>query len=498
MTTELPPIHTVGVIGTGLMGTGIAQVLAVCGYAVLLNDQRPEAVDKALTDICGRLDRLAEKHHLSARDANEAKQRLTPAADLTPMASAQLVIEAVPERLDVKQTLFAALEAIVPRETILATNTSSLSIALIGRDLRHPDRLCGMHFFNPVPLMNLVEVIPGPLTTPQVVRTARQVVDDIGKVSVLAKDGPGFLVNLGGRAYYTEALHIEAEGVATPEQIDRIMTLGVGFRMGPFQLMDLTGIDTNHPVTTHIHQGFQYDPRLKTTPLHGYMVEAGRHGRKAGRGFYDYSPNAPAGDSAAPVAGPATELRALLPEAHPGFVALERHGLVTATGEALPILIAPEGEDASTVAHRLELDPHRVVAVDFTALARGFVTVMTPPVDSTAAEAVIGWLENAGYRVDRIHDSPGFVAQRLLAMVINLAAEMAQTGVASPDDIDTAMRLGLNYPDGPLAWGDALGAGRVLGQLQALQAITGSDRYRPSLWLRRRALLGLSLAARAG
>ncbi len=394
---------------------------------------------------------------LSAIDATEAKQRLTSATDLAPMATAQLVIEAVLERLDVKQALLAALEEVVPRDTILATNTSSLSVAAIGRNCLHPEQLCGMHFFNPVPLMKLVEVIPGPYTAPHVLETARHVVTKIGKVSVLAKDGPGFLVNLGGRAFYTEALHIEAEGVASPEQIDHIMTLGAGFRMGPFQLMDLTGIDTNQPVTTYIHQGFQYDPRLKTTPLHGYMVEAGRHGRKSGRGFYEYSHAAPPEETAIPTVGPKSELRAVLPEAHAGFTDLERHRLVAASGNTLPILIAPEGEDATTVAHRLGLDPRRVVAIDFSTKTRSVITVMTPPVHSIVVDGVIAWLENAGYRVERIHDSPGFVAQRILAMVINLSSEMAQAGIGTPNDIDTAMTLGLNYPNGPLAWGCAGG-----------------------------------------
>lgn len=496
MTVELPLLHTVGVIGAGLMGSGIAQVLAVAGYEVLLNDQRSAAVAKVITEIGARLDRLVEKGSMSLSDASQAKARIRGVNDLSPMAGAQMVIEAVIERLDVKQALFAELEKVVSDTTILATNTSSLSVAAIGRGCRKQDRICGMHFFNPVPLMALVEVIPGPLSADWVIDSARLVVKEIGKVSVLAKDAPGFLVNLGGRAYYTEALHIEAEGVASPAQIDMIMTASAGFKMGPFQLMDLTGIDTNYPVTTYIHSGYQFDPRLKTTPLHQLMVEAGRYGRKVGRGFYDYSVK-PEPAPARPGAGPVKAFRAVVPEGGAAFEALVKIGLEAATGDDLPILIAPLGEDATTVAHRLGVDPAKVVAIDLTGLERGIVTLMTPPVASAAVAQVADWLRGAGYQVERVRDSAGFVAQRVLLMIINLACEIAQSGVGSPADIDTAMTLGLGYPKGPLAWGDQLGADNVLRAMERMQAITGSDRYRPSLWLRRRALLGLSLLSSA-
>ncbi len=485
-------LSTAGVIGAGIMGAGIAQSLLTAGLAVVLYDERPEALAKAVAEIGARLDRLAEKGQMPAEEAAAAKARLHPAADLAAMAPAGVVIEAIVENLAAKQDLFRRLEQVVAPDAVLASNTSSLSIAAIGKTCRHRERVCGLHFFNPVPLMRLVEVIAGPFTTPAVMDLAQALVRRMDKVPVVAKDGPGFLVNLGGRAFYTEALHVEAEGVASPEQIDRIMVLGCGFRMGPFALMDLTGIDVNFPVTGFIHQGHQYDPRLKTAPRHERMAEAGLYGRKVGRGFYDYSvPTEAPAEALAPATVP---FRARIPEPHPGFGTLTARGLEPAQ-DAAPILVSPWGEDATSVATRLGLPPERVVAVDFSGIEAGLVTLMVPPVASAVLRPVADWLAATGHRVEIVQDSPGFVAQRILAMIVNLGCEMAQTGVGSPADIETAMKLGLNYPQGPLGMGDRIGAARVLKTLENLQAITGSDRYRPSLWLRRRALLGLPLTS---
>lgn len=495
MSYSLSDLTYTGVIGAGIMGAGIAQVLAASGFEVILFDTSAEAVKKAETDIHARLDRLAEKGQMTEAQAQAARARLKTTADLAGMAPAGLVIEAIVENLEIKQKLFRQLEDIVSEDAVLASNTSSLSIAAIGRTCRLRERICGMHFFNPVPLMKLVEVIAGPATRAEVMQLARELVGRMGKVSVVAKDGPGFLVNLGGRAFYTEALHIEAENVAGPEQIDRIMTGSCGFRMGPFELMDLTGIDVNFPVTGFIYQGHQYDPRLKTAPRHERMFEAGLYGRKVGRGFYDYSEGAAKASAPATSTGDATPVpfRAALAGDRTAFDALVARGLEIVDDGDAPILVGLAGEDATGAAVRLGLAPERVVAVDVSGVERGMLTLMTPPVASTVLGRVADWLAATGYRVETVQDSPGFVAQRILAMIVNLGCEMAQTGVATPDDIETAMKLGLNYPFGPLELGDRIGAGRVLEILQNLQAITGSDRYRPSLWLRRRAMLGISL-----
>lgn len=488
-------VRKLGVIGAGLMGAGIAQVLATSGFEVVLNDQNEEALAAAESAIKARIDRLAEKGKLDAAEADAAKARLVVTPELGAMGDVQMVIEAIIERLDIKQGLFAQLEGIVSPETILASNTSSLSIASIAKNCERRERVVGMHFFNPVPLMRLVEVIGGAASDPVAIEATYKLGEAMGKVPVIAKDGPGFIVNLGGRAYYTEGLHIEAEGVAPPEQIDRIMKMAAGFRMGPFELMDLTGIDTNFPVSTFIFNGYHGDPRLRTTPLHGYMVEAGRFGRKVGQGYYDYSKELPA-LPVPPEAGAKEALAAVLPEDAGAFAPLVARGLEACADDGnAPILVSPVGEDTTTIVARLGLDPRRTVAVDFTGVEMGIVTVMTAPGGSDVLERVVAWLDNAGLHVEAIKDSPGFVAPRIIAMIVNLCSEMAQIGVGSPEDLGKAMTLGLNYPFNPLEYGDRIGAGRVLATMQGLQSVTGSERYRPSLWLKRRALLGLSLRA---
>lgn len=494
MAYSFDDIKKVGVIGAGIMGAGIAQVLATVGYDVVLNDMNADALAKAQADINGRIDRLAEKGKLSADEAEAAKARLTTSGELSSMADVQVVIEAIIERLDIKQSLFADLEGIVSPGTILASNTSSLSIASIAKNCTNRERVVGMHFFNPVPLMKLVEVIPGAATDHGVTDATYALSEKMGKVPVIAKDGPGFIVNLGGRAYYTEGLHIEAEGVAPPEQIDRIMKMAAGFRMGPFELMDLTGIDTNFPVSTFIFEGYHNDPRLRTTPLHGYMVEAGLFGRKVGRGYYDYSADLPKLPTP-PEAGPKTSFEVVLPEDADAFATLADKGLSAGDDDGKkPVLVAPLGEDCTSVVARLGLNPRRTVAVDLSGVAMGIVTVMCAPGCNDVLDDVTAWLAEAGLHVEVIKDSPGFVAPRIISMIVNLCCEMAQIGVGSPEDLGKSMTMGLNYPFNPLAYGDERGADRILATMEGLQATTGSERYRPSLWLKRRAKLGLSLS----
>jgi 3-hydroxybutyryl-CoA dehydrogenase len=406
---------------------------------------------------------------------------------LDAFAPAQVVIEAIVERLEPKQSLFQALEPVVAPDAVLATNTSSLSVAAIAAGCARKDRVCGLHFFNPVPLMRLVEVIVAPATSAATTETATALSRTLGKTPVTVKDGPGFLVNLAGRAYVTEALHIVQEGVSDVATVDRIMREAAGFRMGPFELMDLTGIDVNFPATGYIHQGYQYDPRLKTTTLHELMFNAGQ----TGRGYHDYAA-ATAPPSPPEAAGARREgFTARLVELAAGFDRLiDEAALTVGDGVAL---IAPVGEDCSSACARLGLDPATTVAVDFTMIDRRHLTLMTAPGGGAAAGPVADWLRANGYRVEVVKDSPGFVLQRILAMVANLGCELAQIGVGSPADIDTAMKLAQNYPKGPLEWAEHLGPAMVFEVMRQLQAITGSDRYRPSLWLRRRALLGLPI-----
>lgn len=476
---------TLGVVGAGPMGSGIAQIGLTAGLEVVLFDLDADALAKARETVLGHIGRMVEKGKLEAGAVEACDARLKLASDLADFAPAEVVVEAIVERLDAKQGLFAKLEDVVSDDAILASNTSSLSIAAIAAQCRNKARVCGLHFFNPVPLMKLVEVVRAPGTSQAVVDSATELSKLIGKVPVTVKDGPGFLVNLQGRAYALEALAITQEGVADPATIDRIMRDGVGFRMGPFELMDLTGIDVNYAASSYIYEGYQHDPRLKTTTLHELMKNAGRFGHKTGQGFHDYS-----GEQAEyqhPEASGAT-LKVCFGEDSPHWARL---GDVEAGDDA--VLVQPMGEDCATICQRLSLDPARTVAVDFTGAGQRHLTVMSAVGGGETAVKVADWLRRKGFTVEVIKDSPGFVLQRILAMVANLACELAQIGVGTPADIDTAMKLAQNYPAGPFEFGDQLGVAETHAVMQQLQAITGSDRYRPSLWLRRRAQLGLPL-----
>jgi len=493
---------TLAIIGAGAMGAGIAQSALTAGLRVILHDSSGAALERARSEVRARLGRLAEKGQITAQAAADAEARLTLAQRLTDLAPAQMVIEAIIEQLEPKQRLFAALEDIVPADTVLATNTSSLPVSAIARVCRHRERICGLHFFNPVPLMRLVEVIPAADTSERTIERALALARRLGKTAVRVKDVPGFLVNLLGRAYLTEALHIQHEGVAPVAAIDRIMREAAGFRMGPFELMDLTGIDVNFPATRVVYEGFQHDPRLRTTPLHESLFMAGQLGRKSGRGFHDYRDGKPA-DGGSPLAEPAAgpPVTAWIAEEGPELEALAQRGVQllarasSRASQAEALLVSPKGEDAATAAARLRLDPSRVVAVDFLGTENNFLTLMAPVGGDGVAQRLAAHLRSTGLSVIVIKDSPAFVAPRILAMVVNLACEIAQMGIGSPEDIDVAMRLAQNYPRGPFEWGERLGAQRVHDILRQMQEVTGSDRYRPSLWLRRRALLGLPLRA---
>jgi 3-hydroxybutyryl-CoA dehydrogenase len=486
-------IVTIGVVGAGAMGRGIAQIGLQAGLKVILHDLDETGLSAARDEIFARIARLVQKGQLSPSAAARARDNLALAPDLSALTPAAVVIEAIVEKLEPKRALFAALEQVVSPHTVLATNTSSLSVAAIAAGCARRERVCGMHFFNPVPVMRLVEVVDTPDTSPEVVELAKALARRLGKSPVQVKDVPGFLVNLLGRAYVTEALHIQLEGVASVEVIDRVMREAAGFRMGPFELMDLTGIDVNFPATTAIYQGFQHDPRLKTTILHESLFNAGSFGQKTGKGYHPYLDNAR-------VAGRGNEVSALdnpsvfLVDDAAALADLASRGLRLASRDSADILlIAPIGEDATTVTAQRRLDPSRVVAVDLTAIERSFVTLMTPPGGRERAERLAACLRGLGCSVAVIGDSPGFVAPRIISMIANLGCEVAQMGIGAPEDIDVAMKLAQNYPRGPLEWAEWFGPARIYETLRALQDATGSDRYRPSLWLRRRVLLGLPI-----
>ncbi len=375
----------VALIGAGTMGSGIAQVAAQAGHSVVLYDTRREAVDKALAGLRKTLDKLVEKGKFTAEQADGIHGRIAPASDLKDLAGSGLVIEAIIEDLGIKQKLFSELEGIVAPDAILATNTSSLSVTAIAGGLKHPERMVGLHFFNPAPLLPLVEVVPGLASDETLASRCMALMTAWGKVPVVCKDTPGFIVNRVARPFYGEAIRIYEEGIADMPTIDVAMK-SVGFKMGPFELMDLIGNDINFTVTKTVWEAFFYDPRYKPSFTQQRQVESGRLGRKSGRGYYSYADGA-----------------------MPAF----------------------------------------------------------PAVDGAVSAPIV---------------------ERILAMLINEAADALFWQVASATDIDLAMTKGVNYPKGLLAWSDEKGAAHWLGVLERLQAAYGEDRYRPSPQLRRMAL----------
>ncbi len=486
------PGYTVGVVGCGAMGQGIAQVSAQGGIRTLLFDAREGGAAAAKARIGGHIDRMAEKGRVTSGDAEAAKERLEVAGDMQALAACDAVVEAIFEDVEVKRELFGKLESIVRPDCLIASNTSSIPIASIARVCEHRDRIAGLHFFNPVPLMKLVEVVRAAETSDEAVARLMALGRQMTRTPVEVKDSPGFLVNMGGRAFTTEGLRIAHEGVATPAQIDAIMRDCWHFRMGPFELMDLTGIDVNYPVSKIIAGGYMDDPRLKTSANHMAMFDAGLFGRKTGKGWFAYADGKPQDRPSADFAtdaAPARGVRLIDPsdalEAFCREIGLEHD----ADG---PVLAAPVGEDATSWAARTGENWRQLICVDLNGDISKRVAVMTAPgVERARVAPVAAAIAASGRAVTWINDSPGFVGQRMVAMVANLGCYMAEIGLASPEDIDTAMQLALNYPRGPLQFAADMGEEVTLEILEQAQKITGEDRYRPTMWLRRRAMLGL-------
>ena len=481
------------------MGQGIAQVALQGGLEVMINDTRDGAARAGIRTIAARFARLVEKQRLKPEDTKHMMANIKSVDALEDLSECDVVIEAVFEDLELKQDIFTRLENIVTGECILATNTSSLLVASIARVCKKPERVAGMHFFNPVPLMKLVEIVSGPDTGRDTVSALVSLAEKMGRTPVVVADAPGFLVNHGGRAFTVEAMRILHEGVATPAQIDAVMRDCWGYRMGPCELMDLTGVDVNLPVSELVARGFSNDPRLVTSFPHRALFEAGRLGRKTGQGHYSYDEkgrkiNPPSPDHE-PDCPPAAQL--VLGEPVDELLEFARQldcRLLMEDDGHSPVLAAIVGEDCSNFSARTGIDCKRLVCIDLLGNTETRVTLATAPgADAALADSVAVLVANGGRKVTLINDSPGFIGQRITAMIANLGCEIAQIGIAAPAEIDKAMKLGLNYPQGPLELAEQLGPELIMGILQRLKVITGEDRYRPSLWLKRRALLGLSI-----
>ena len=481
------------------MGAGIARVAATAGHPVLLFDARAGAAAAALTVMRSDLDRQVERGKLSRADADATAGRIAVVDALVELAPARLVIEAIVEDRAAKIALFRELEGIVAESALLATNTSSISVTAIAGGLRRPERCVGMHFFNPAPVMKLVEIVRPLAASPAAVDTVVRTAEAWGKRALIVPSTPGFVVNRVARPFYAEALRTLA-APAEPADIDAALTEAGGFRMGPFALMDLIGNDVNFAVTRSVFEAFAYERRFAPSLAQEALVDAGRFGRKTGRGFYDYSPeatmpaprDAPAGPAPACVVahgdlGPAS---ALLDAAETNGIAVQRsegrEPYLDVDGVALRLTdgsLAAEHGARPTVLFDL--------ALDYAACAR--IVISAAPGNEAALASAAGFLQRLGKRVSILPDFPGLVVMRTVAALANEAASMLSEGV-SAEAIDLGMTLGTNYPLGPLAWAERIGWERVLRVLEHASRLLGAERYQPALAVRGFALARTSAA----
>jgi len=487
-----------GVVGSGTMGRGIVQVLAQCGARTLVFDANPGAAQAAREAIAKALAGLVQKGRIAQDAADATLGRVEIADGLAQLAPCHIVIEAIFEDLEAKRALFRELEGVVAEDCVLASNTSSLSVTAMAAACAKPGRVAGYHFFNPVPVMRIVEVIDGALTEAWVGEALAALARRYGHTPVRCKDTPGFVVNHAGRGYTPESMRVLTEGVADFATIDRILVDAAGFRLGPFGLMDLVGLDVHYGVMKSLYQQYFEEPRYRPSYLLEPRVAAGLLGRKTGRGWYVYGKDGAEKLPEQPVPASRASLVWVAPNA-PGLAELAGALGARVESGAKPsaeaiCMVAPLGQDATTTALQLHLDPTRTVAVD---PLFGFTkrrTLMTTPVTQAAVrDAVHALLAADAVPVSVIRDSAGFVAQRVVAHIVNVGCDIVQQGIATPEDLDRAVTLGLGYPKGPLAMGDAIGGAKILTILEALHALYQEPRYRPSPWLRRRARLGVSL-----
>jgi 3-hydroxybutyryl-CoA dehydrogenase len=470
----VPDIAAIGVVGAGTMGAGIAQLASLAEIETRLHDPLPEALEKGIERVRGALEKGVERERWTSEQAVVAEGRLKAAENLEDLAGCELVIEAAPEDLALKQELFGRLAEICGPQTVLATNTSSLSVAEIAAGVPGPSRVAGMHFFNPPALMKLVEVVAGPESSDATLALVTEAGERMGRTAVRAADDIGFVANRCARPYSLEALRLLGDRVADVETIDRICRVGGGFRMGPFELTDLVGVDVNLEVAKSFWEQSFHEPRWQPHPIQQQMVSAGRLGRKTGRGYYDYArdPYRPEDPKPQPashrdIPGREAEEMSRIDSEEPGAELPE--GLTPLTDGSLAKL-------GGSVGYYILGPIEQATLVELTAGERA-----TEDERKTADEH----FRSRGLQVEWVGDSPGLVLGRIVCQLVNEAAFALQKGVGAAEDIDTAMRLGLNYPRGPLEWGGSIGLDHVVSVLDALRGELGEERYRAAPLLRR-------------
>ncbi len=486
----------VAVIGAGTMGIGIAQVAAQAGHRVFLYDIAAEAGQKALAALRSRLMKRVEAGKADAAATDALLARIAPAAALPDLAGCGLVIEAVAERLEIKQSLFRDLEAICSADTLFASNTSSLSITAIASALQHPQRMAGLHFFNPAPLMKLVEIVRGLETSADVLTALQALARRWGKQPVLCRSTPGFIVNRVARPFYAETLRALEEQIASPATLDAVVRDAGGFAMGPLQLTDLIGQDVNYAVTESVFRAFCFDPRFQPSLAQQELVLAGHLGRKSGRGFYRYD-NAGTQEEAtfaAPVSAPAAQITlhgdwSSLPGLA-GALQTNANAIIEA-GQTSPFACINEVTfmltNGKTATQTAAETGKPVVLFDLSVdYANASVIAISPALQNGEQHnaTIIALLQSLGKRVIVLPDYPGLLTLRTVAMLCNEALDVVNKRIASAADTDTAMRYGVNYPLGPLAWGARLGWKTLLQVMDNLHEFYGEPRYRPTPLLR--------------
>lgn len=503
--SALPTSALIGVIGAGAMGAGIAQVAAQAGHSVILHDNQQGAATAGIDNIRRQLERRVAKGKMTQDVVDSIIARLQPADAIDALADSRLIIEAIVENLDIKRQVFAQLEALCSPDTLLASNTSSLSITSIAANLEHPERMAGLHFFNPAPVMKLVEVVSGLATTAEVAKTLYATANAWGKVAVHASSTPGFIVNRVARPFYAEGLRLLQEGASDAATLDALLHQAGGFRMGPFELMDLIGHDVNYAVTRSVFDAYYGDPRFEPSLVQHALVEAGRLGRKSGHGFYDYH-EAAVKDQPKFAAPDNTELPKLVAQGANSTIVplLERAqevGLDVVRRESLQqndttllhlgdlVLALSDGRCAAERACNEGLEALVLfdLCLDYRS-ARAIALSASHTTSPEACELATAFFQRLGIDVVWLTDTPGLVVLRTVAMLANEAADAVLQGVCSVQDGDLAMQAGVNYPRGPLAWADSLGLSFVHRTLTHLQQSYGEERYRASFLLRRKAL----------
>ncbi|SHE67027.1 3-hydroxyacyl-CoA dehydrogenase [Marinomonas polaris DSM 16579] len=496
----------IGVIGAGAMGAGIAQVAAQAGHQVKLYDNREGVAQTSIDSMAKQLAKLVERNKFTAEQVQQILARLSVANTLDELSDTGLVVEAIVENIDVKKSIFDALETICSANCILASNTSSISITRLAAGMKHPERMVGMHFFNPAPIMKLVEVVSGLATDSDVAACVYETALNWGKKPVYAASTPGFIVNRVARPFYAESFRLRQEQVADCATLDALLKGAGGFRMGAFELTDMIGHDVNYAVTCSVFDAYYGDFRFQPSLIQKDLVDAGFLGRKTGQGFYSYQEGAEKPEAQIVSVSSSTNASNIQCEvseeighltglverlSQAGIQVTKASGLAKGylkIGSAL--LALTDGRMACERAKDEQLSD--LVLVDLALDYQSATHIALSRSASTSEGAfndVVQCLDQLGIKVSEVVDSPALVVMRTVAMLANEAADAVLQGVATAEGVDTAMCFGVNYPKGPLAWAESIGVADVETVLRNLQQSYGEDRYRPSLLIRRIAML---------